>query len=95
MRKQEKTELTVEQAIHPIVTCQLNFREQRMLLHEFFTTTVANAPEDEIENFTANRFTKFYLALCQTLENLDSISQIHSDNILFCMDRIVTKKNKP
>ena len=87
----KKPQLTVQQALEPIIKLQLNFREQRMLLHEMFTSTVANAPEDEIENFTANRLKNFYLALCQTFENLDSIDEIHHENIVFCMDRLIEK----
>ena len=87
----EKNELTLEQAILPVVDCRINFRNQRMLLHEMFTSTVANAPDDETENWTAKRITPFYLALCQLLENLDDIDQVHSDNIMMCMDNITKK----
>ncbi|MBC5835826.1 hypothetical protein G6N05_05450 [Flavobacterium sp. F372] len=87
MTSTEKKEnpLTLDQAIKPIVECGVNFRNQRMLLHEMFTSSVANAPDDEIENFTAKRLTPVYLALCNLLENLDSIEEIHSDNIQSCM----------
>lgn len=95
MQKNENnTVLTLEQALEPIVKLQLNFREQRMLLHEMFTSTVANAPEDEMENYTANRLKDFYLALCLTFENLDSIDEIHHENIMFCMDRLNDKTKK-
>ncbi len=77
--------LTVEQAIQPIVECGVNFRNQRMFLHEMFTSCVANAANDEVENFTAKRLTPFYLAMCNLLENLDSIDDVHSDNIQHCM----------
>jgi hypothetical protein len=53
-----------------------------MLLHEMFASTVANAPDDESDNWTARRITPFYLALCQLLENLDEIPEVHSDNII-------------
>jgi len=87
MLSTEKKEnpLTLEQAILPIVESGVNFRDQRMLLHEMFTSSVANAPDNEIENFTAKRLTPFYLAMCSLLENLDTIDDIHSQNIQSCM----------
>ena len=87
MQSTEKKDnpLTVEQAILPIVECGVNFKDQRMLLHEMFTSSVANAPDDEIENFTAKRLTPFYLAMCSLLENIDTIDDIHSQNIQSCM----------
>ncbi len=91
MQNTEKNELTIEQAIQPVVECKINFRNQRMLLHEMFTLSVANAPDDETDNFTAKRLSPLYLALCETLENLDAISEIHTHNILFCMDNLTKK----
>ena len=90
MRNQEKnTELTLEQAIAPIVQCQLSFSDQRMLVNEMFAATVANAPDNETDNFTAKRLKNFYLALSQTLENISSIEQCSMDNGVFLMDRIL------
>ena len=88
MRNQEKNTpvLTIDEAIAPIVQSGINFREQRRLLHEMFTMSVANAPDNELDNFTAQRLSPFYLAMCELLENLDSIHDIHADNIIFCMD---------
>jgi hypothetical protein len=92
MQNQEKnTELTLEQAIAPVVQCHINFRNQRMLLHQMFTLSVANAPDNESDNFTAKMLTPFYLAMCELLENLDTIGEVHTDNILFCMDNILKK----
>lgn len=87
MHSTEKKEppLSLDQAVLPIIECGVNFRNQRMLLHEMFTSTVANAPDDEIENFTAKRLTPFYLAMLNLLENLDSIDEIHAANIQSCM----------
>ncbi len=79
---EKKNELTLEQAILPVVDCTIRFSEQRMLLNEMFASTVSNAPDNEIDNFTARRITPFYLAMCQLLENLDSIQEVHSDNVL-------------
>lgn len=78
----QNKEITLDQAIQPVVECRINFSEQRMLLNEMFASTVSNAPDNEIDNFTARRITPFYLAMCQLLENLDSIQEVHSDNIL-------------
>jgi hypothetical protein len=78
-----QNELTIEQTIQPVVELKINFRNQRMLLNEMFASTVSNAPDDEIDNWTAKRITPFYLALCQLLENIDSIDDAHSTNILF------------
>jgi hypothetical protein len=75
--------ITLDQAIQPIVECKINFSNQRMLLHEMFAIAVSNAPDDELDNWTAKRITPFYLALCQLLENIDSIEDAHSTNILF------------
>lgn len=92
MRNQEKNTpvITIDEAIAPIVANCINFRDQRMLLHEMFTATVANAPDNETDNFTARRLSPFYLALVETLENLDSIPDIHTENILSCMARAIT-----
>jgi len=92
MRNQEnQNELTLEQAILPVVDCKINFRNQRKLLHEMFTLAVSNAPDDESDNWTAKQITPFYLALCQLLENLDDIDQVHADNIIMCMDNLTKK----
>ena len=79
----QKEEITLDQAIQPIVECKINFSNQRMLLNEMFARTVSNAPDDELDNWTAKRITPFYLALCQLLENIDSIEDAHSTNVLF------------
>jgi len=78
-------EITLDQAIQPIVECKINFSNQRMLLNEMFASTVSNAPDDECDNWTAKRITPFYLAMCQLLENLDTIGEVHTDNINFSM----------
>jgi hypothetical protein len=90
----KKTELTLEQAIAPIIECQLSFSDQRMLVNEMFAATVANAPDNETENFTANRLKNFYLALSQTLENISNISECSATNTLFIMDRILPEFRK-
>lgn len=95
MRNQEKkSELTLEQAIAPIIECQLSFSEQRMLVNEMFTVTVENAPDDETDNFTARKLKHFYLSLLQTLENISSITQCRTDNSLFLMDNVIPEFRK-
>lgn len=86
--RENAQELTIDQAIAPIVENRINFKQQRMLLHRMFTTAVSNAPDNESENFTANQLSPFYLSLCELLENLDSIGEIHTNNILHCMDNL-------
>ena len=81
----QNEKITLDQAIQPIVECKINFSNQRMLLNEMFAIAVSNAPDDELDNWTAKRITPFYLALCQLLENLDGIDQVHADNIIMCM----------
>ena len=75
--------ITLDQAIQPIVECKINFSNQRMLLNEMFAIAVSNAPDDETDNWTARRITPFYLALCQLLENIERIEDVHSANVLF------------
>jgi hypothetical protein len=89
MQNTEKNtpEITIEEAINPLVQLRINFRDQRMLLHEMFAHTVASAPDNETDNFTAKKLTPFYLALCEVLENIDSIDEIHSYNIVNCMSK--------
>lgn len=65
---------TVEEAIEPLFSGALSLSDQRMLLNEMYTQTVMNAPDDEIDNFTAKKLTPFYLALLQTLENLQKLT---------------------
>lgn len=77
----KKHPLRLSDAVQPLIESGVTFREQRMLLHEMFTASVANAPDNEVDNFTAKRLTPVYLALIETLENLDSIHGIHSANI--------------
>lgn len=85
LNPEKNTELTLEQAIVPIVRCHINFRDQRKLLHQMFVLSVANAPDDELDNWTARQLSPFYLAMCELLENLDTIGDVHTDNILNCM----------
>lgn len=85
MQKEKKqTEKSLEDALYdailPVAQFPMFFHQQRMLLHEMYTAAVVNAPDDEIDNFTAKRLTPFYLALCQMFENFDQVdSLIHSN----------------
>lgn len=70
MNKNLNPEL-LKEAVKPLLENKIALSDQRMLLHEMFVTCVCNAPDDEIDNFTANRLSNFYLSLIQTLENLE------------------------
>jgi hypothetical protein len=63
--------LSVEEAIEPLRS--MPFAVQRKLLHKMFTLAVCAAPDDELDNFTAKELSPFYLALCETLENLEKL----------------------
>jgi hypothetical protein len=54
-----------------------------------FTLSVSNAPDDETDNFTANQLTPFYLSLCETLENLDAIGDVHVINVMSSMNNMI------
>jgi len=56
--------------ISPLINCECSLKEQRMALHKMFALAVANAPENETENFTAKELMPAYLALCALLENV-------------------------
>lgn len=77
MQNQEKKpeEVSLEAqliiAIDPVMMFPMFFHQQRMMLHEMFTAAVANAPDDELDNFTAKKLTPFYLSLCQLFENFE------------------------
>ena len=75
----QKIPKSVEEAIEPLVSSSISLSDQRMFLTEMYTQTVINAPEDEIDNFTAKKLTPFYLALLQTLENLEKLNLKHPD----------------
>ena len=62
--------LTVLEAVAPLLNGKIELHSARMLLSEMFTSAVSNAPDNEIDNFTAKQMTPVYLALMQTLENL-------------------------
>ena len=49
---------------------KITAKEQRMILHEMFTATVSNAPDNEIDNFTAKRISPIYLSICKALEKI-------------------------
>lgn len=74
MNENKTNPKTVGEAIEPLILCSIPFSDQRRFLHEMFTQTVCNAPDDEIDNFTARQLSPFYLALLQTLENLENLT---------------------
>lgn len=88
MQDNKKTIIaTVEQAITPVVNCQITFSEQRLILNEMFSMALCNAPENETENFSAKRFSPFFMAISEMLENLDKIPQIAMDNHMMLLDK--------
>lgn len=60
----------LDRIIAPMIDCECSLREQRMALHEMYALAVANAPENETDNFTAKKLAPTYLALCNLLENI-------------------------
>ncbi|PZO33180.1 MAG: hypothetical protein DCE86_05315 [Flavobacteriaceae bacterium] len=65
----------IEEALAPFLESNLDLSATRMVLHEMFTSAVSNAPDDEIDNFTARRMTPHYLAIVMLLENLQSLQK--------------------
>lgn len=60
-------------AFRPLQNCGIPIRTQKKVLHEMFVSAVTNAPEDEVDNFTAKKFSPVYLALCEVLDNVPQI----------------------
>ncbi|WP_417365887.1 hypothetical protein [Flavobacterium beibuense] len=79
IKKQEekaaKKELrkAIENAIEPLIQCGLDFVTQKKLLDQMFVAAVENAPDNEIDNFTAKQTSPFFLAMSETITNLNSI----------------------
>lgn len=71
---EKKASISVEEVIEPLLNCSIPFSRQRLLLNQMFAASVANAPDDEIDNFTAKQFSPFFLALSETLENLEKFN---------------------
>jgi len=65
--------LELHSIISPLTECELTLREQRKALHEMFALAVANAPDNETDNFTAKKLMPAYLAFCELLENVQEI----------------------
>jgi hypothetical protein len=66
----------LESAIHPLLMAGPNLLDQMGMLNEMFVATVANAADTELDNFTARRFSPFFLAMNETLTNLYRIPDI-------------------
>jgi hypothetical protein len=62
------------QIISPLINNGISLREQKLALHKMFALAVANAPENETENFTAKQLMPAYLALCELLENIQELA---------------------
>lgn len=63
--------ISLQEAIEPLMNCSISFSRQRMLLNQMFAHSVSNAPSDEVDNFTAKQLSPFFIALSETLENLE------------------------
>lgn len=70
----QNTIKTVEEAVEPLLKSSISLSGQRELLSEMFTQAVCNAPDDEIDNYTARQLSPLYLALMKTLENLEKVT---------------------
>lgn len=79
-KKKQKEKITLEDAIKPVVNCAIPFWEQRLILSEMFATTVANAPDNETDNFSAKRIKPFFLGILEMLENFEKIDDIVISN---------------
>lgn len=66
--------LESQNAIQPILDCEITPRQQRMALHQMFALAIANIPDNETDNFTAKKLAPVYLALCEVLENVQEIN---------------------
>jgi hypothetical protein len=60
--------------ISPVLGNEISLREQKLALHKMFALAVANAPENETENFTAKQLMPTYLGLCELLENIQELA---------------------
>ena len=56
--------------IRPVTESELSLGRQRLCLNEMFAAAVSNAPDNELENFTAKRLAPAFLAISQLLENI-------------------------
>lgn len=69
----KKHDLTLDQALEPLLQCSIPLSEQLLLFNAMFTAAVCNAPDNETDNFTAKQLSPFYLAMCETLQNLQKV----------------------
>lgn len=60
----------LDRILSPILTCECSMKELRTTLREMFVLAVANAPDNETDNFTAKRLSPTYLALAELLDNV-------------------------
>jgi hypothetical protein len=48
----------------------LSLEDHRLALDEMFAAAVSNAPNDEIDNFSARKFSPVFLSLCKLLSGI-------------------------
>lgn len=67
-----KNDLNPSEVLEPLLMCSIPLSEQRLRLSQMFALAVSNSPDNETENFTAKNLTPVFLALLETLENLQN-----------------------
>lgn len=67
-----KNDLNPSEVLEPLLMCSIPLSEQRLRLSQMFALAVSNAPDNETDNFTAKNLTPVFLALLETLENLQN-----------------------
>lgn len=63
----------LDKILSPVLTSEFSVKELKTVLREMFVLAVTNAPENEIDNFTAKRMSPTYLALAELLENVQEM----------------------
>jgi len=60
----------LDELLRPIIESQVSVPDMAKILNEMFAAAVSSAPVDEIDNFSAKRFSPVFLALSGMLENI-------------------------
>lgn len=70
-----KNNTSLVAAVSPVLDSGLTLKDFRLILGEMYVNSVSNAPDNELEQFTARRQGAVYLALAAMLENLEEIEK--------------------
>lgn len=62
----------IKTVIRPLIDSGISLKKQKQALHEMFAMAVSNAPQDELDNYSAKKLSPVYLCLVQMLENVSS-----------------------